>query len=79
MDSQCQQAVSHYTHTYQLLYERTPRDIHFLGDDWVSINGAQMHISELEFLTQQLRLEYDKLLRSQRRTLVQRLLTWFKQ
>ena len=47
-----------------------------LDNGWVSVNGARMRATELEFLTQQLRIEYNQHL-DQRRSMVKRLIGWF--
>ena len=71
-----QQALNHYVQAYQQLYKKTPRDLRMLGNDWVSINGARMRTTELEFLTQQLQLEFSQQVVS-RRSVVSRLIGWF--
>lgn len=78
MDIQSQQILAHYTWAYQQLYKRTPKDLCLLGEGWVSINGARMRVNELAFLTQQLELEYNQEM-VERRSIVNRLLRWFKQ
>lgn len=78
MDIQSQQILAHYTRAYQQLYKRTPKDLRLLGEGWVSINGARMRVTELAFLTQQLELEYNQEI-VERRSIVNRLLRWFKQ
>ena len=71
-----QQALNHYSQAYQQLYKKTPKDLRMLGNGWVSINGARMRTTELEFLTQQLQLEYSQTVVS-RRSVVSRLIGWF--
>ena len=73
---QSQQALNHYAQAYQQLYKKTPKDLRMLGNGWVSINGARMRTTELEFLTQQLQSEYSQQLVS-RRNVVSRLIGWF--
>jgi hypothetical protein len=79
MDTHSERAVTQYAYAYQQLYKRTPSDIRFLDNGWVSINGAKMHVTELEFLTQQLQQEYNQTIKQQRRSIVERLMTFFKQ
>lgn len=79
MDVQSQKIVHHYTEAYQLLYKRSPKDMRMLGNGWVSVNGAKMRLTELEYLTRQLQLEYNQILLAEKRSIVKRLLTWFKQ
>ena len=79
MDMQSEKILSHYTQAYQLLYKRSPKDVRILGNGWVSVNGAKMRLTEVEFLTTQLQLEYNQLVLAERRGIVKRLLNWFKQ
>jgi hypothetical protein len=70
--------IAHYSEAYQKLYNRSPRDIQNLDNGWVIVNGARMKISELEYLTGQLQQEINQDL-LKRRSVVTRLLRWFKQ
>jgi hypothetical protein len=81
MDAYSQQIIDHYAQAYQQLYKRSPRELRMIGNGWVNVNGAKMRISELEFLTRQLQKEYYSLPDNtiQRRSIVNRLLNWFKQ
>jgi hypothetical protein len=80
MDIQSEKVISHYAEAYQQLYKRTPKDVRILGNGWVSVNGAKMRVSELEYLTIQLQQEYNQgQTLEQRRSIVNRLLKWFKQ
>jgi hypothetical protein len=80
MDAQSEKVISHYAEAYQQLYKRTPKDVRILGNGWVSVNGAKMRVSELEYLTIQLKQEYSQgQIIEQRRNIVNRLLKWFKQ
>ena len=78
MQMTAEQAMSHYSQAYQNLYNRTPKDLRALDQEWVIVNGARMRVSELEYLTNQLRQEYDQGA-AQRKGVVLRLLKWFKQ
>lgn len=78
MDAQSEKVMSHYAQAYQQLYKRSPKDLRILGNGWVSVNGAKMRVTEMEYLTIQLRQEYDQSL-AQRKNIVTRLLKWFKQ
>jgi hypothetical protein len=73
-----EQAMYQYSEAYQRLYKRTPRDIRALDHEWVVVNGARMRAMELEYLTQQLEREYMQSV-NQKRSLVNRLLNFFKQ
>jgi hypothetical protein len=79
MDVHSEKILTHYTQAYQMLYKRSPKDVRMLGNGWVSVNGAKMRLTELEFLTNQLQLEYNQLVIAEKRGIVKRLLNWFKQ
>ncbi|PJF29416.1 MAG: hypothetical protein CUN52_08510 [Phototrophicales bacterium] len=68
--------VSSYTEAYQRLYNRKPKDLEMDGD-WVTVNGAKMKLADLQYLTEQLREEYDKGI-GEKKNVVNRLLKWFK-
>lgn len=72
-----EEIVHHYTKAYQKLYNRTPRELEVLDDDWVIVNGARMRVSELAYLTRQLQQEYAQGL-EERRSVLKRLVNWFK-
>jgi hypothetical protein len=76
MDSE--KAMRFYSDAYQKLYNRRPKDLRVLENGWVIVNGARMQVSELEHLTLQLQREYTQST-EQRRSVVVRLLKWFKQ
>ncbi len=66
-----------YVEAYQKLYNRIPKDLRALDEEWVIVNGARMRVSELEYLTRQLQQEYDQSI-DQRRSVVNRLVKWLK-
>ena len=66
-----------YAEAYQKLYNRRPRDLRAVDDDWVIVNGARMRLTELEHLTNQLQMEYKQTV-DNRRNVVSRLIKWFK-
>ncbi|MGJ3238187.1 MAG: hypothetical protein ACFE0Q_05725 [Anaerolineae bacterium] len=66
-----------YAEAYEKLYNRRPRDLRAVDDDWVIVNGARMRLAELEHLTRQLQLEYQQTLNN-KRNLVSKLIKWFK-
>ena len=78
MNATSEKAMIHYAQAYQRLYKRLPKDLRALDNNWVVVNGARMRVNELEYLTRQLQQEYDQSL-AQRRSMVNRLLKWFKQ
>ena len=71
-----EKAMARYLDMYQKLYHRSPRELRDLGNDWVLVNGARMSVDQLESLTGELALEYERYLKT-RRSAVQRLLNWF--
>lgn len=72
-----EQAMLGYAEAYRKLYNRPPKDLRALDQQWVIVNGARMHVNELEYLTRQLQQEY-KQGQAHKKTLVTRLLNWFK-
>lgn len=66
-----------YAEAYEKLYNRRPRDLRALDDNWVIVNGARMRLTELDHLTKQLQMEYKQSL-SNRRNMVSKLIKWFK-
>jgi len=71
------QVMNTYSEAYQNLYQRTPKTLQVLSDDWILVNDAKMRVSELEYLTTQLQLEYNQAKRNQR-SIVRRLIAWFR-
>lgn len=78
MDLSSEKALMRYSEAYQRLYNRKPKDLRTLEQGWVIVNGARMRVTELEYLTAQLQTEYRQGL-EQRRSIVHRLLKFFKQ
>lgn len=66
-----------YAEAYQKLYNRRPRDLRAVDDNWVIVNGARMRLVELEHLTKQLQIEYKQSLNN-RRNMLDKLIKWFK-
>lgn len=66
-----------YADAYEKLYNRRPRDLRAVDDNWVIVNGARMRTMELEHLTKQLQLEHKQTL-ANRRNMVSKLIKWFK-
>jgi hypothetical protein len=77
MELQADQILSHYVDAYQKLYNRMPKDVHAVDDEWVVVNGARMRVTELDYLTKQLQQEYTQGL-EQKRNIVVKLMKWFK-
>jgi hypothetical protein len=79
MENSPEKVMLLYSEAYQKLYNRRPRDLRALDGGWVIVNGARMRVSELEHLTLQLQREYNQGAVEQRRSVVMKLLKWFKQ
>ena len=73
-----ERALIGYAEEYRKLYNRQPRDLRAVDNDWVIVNGARMRVNELEYLTRQLQQEYTQGL-EKKKSMVLRLLNWFKQ
>lgn len=78
MQMTSEQALSFYANAYQKLYKRIPRELRAVDHEWVIVNGARMRVDELEYITQQLEVEYNQTM-AQKKNLVKRLLNFFKQ
>lgn len=72
-----EEVVHYYAKAYQKLYNRIPRDLEVVDNDWVIVNGARMRVTELEYLTRQLQQEYARGI-EERRSVLKRLVNWFK-
>ncbi len=77
MVANSEEVMQKYAKAYQKLYNRMPKDLHALDNSWVVVNGARMNLLELEYLTQQLKLEYRQGI-AERRSVVSRLISWLK-
>ena len=71
-----EQALQGYAAVYHKLYQRVPRDLRIINTEWVIVNGARMHVSELISVTTQLYAEY-KRGQDKKKTLVGRLIGFF--
>lgn len=76
MSHEPQQIIHQYTEIYHQLYQRMPSGLKQVDQDWVIVNGAQIHLSQLQILTQQLHEEHQRKL-SEKRSLIGRLVKWF--
>jgi hypothetical protein len=72
-----ERVMARYLHVYQSLYQRSPKELRDLGNNWVLVNGARMSVEELENLANELNSEYQQSL-ANKRSVVKRLLNWFK-
>lgn len=71
-----EKAMAQYLQVYLSLYQRKPKDLRDLGNNWVLVNGARMSVEELENLTSELNREYQQVLVN-KRGVVKKLLNWF--
>ncbi len=72
-----EKVMTHYAEAYQKLYNRIPKDLRVIDQEWVIVNGARMRVAELEYLTRQLQQEYSQGL-AQKRSVINRLVKWLK-
>jgi hypothetical protein len=75
-DLRVEKAMARYQTVYVSLYQRRPRVLRDLGNNWVLVNGARMNVEELENLADQLQKEYQQALVN-KRNIVKKLLKWF--
>ena len=75
-DLRVEKAMARYQNVYLSLYQRTPRELRDLGNNWVLVNGARMNVEELENLANELQKEYQQVLVN-KRNIVKKLLNWF--
>ncbi len=71
-----EKAMARYLEVYLALYQREPKELRDLGDNWVLVNGARMSVEELENLADELNREYQQVL-ANKRSIVKKLLGWF--
>lgn len=71
-----EKAMARYMEVYLALYQRAPRELRDLGNNWILVNGARMNVEELENLTSELNREYQQVI-TNKQNIVRRLLTWF--
>lgn len=69
--------IASYVEAYERLYERQPKQLDVLDSEWVIVNGARIHISDLAYLTTKLNQEYQQTV-TQKRGVVLRLISWLK-
>ena len=77
MRTRLQTAIHNYLEVYSKLYQRTPTDLQILDRNWVIVNGMRLQVDDLEHVTRFMQMEYDQS-RSQKRSVVLRLLAWLK-
>jgi hypothetical protein len=75
-DSRVEKVMARYQNVYLSLYQRIPRELRDLGNNWVLVNGARMSVDELENLANELQKEYQQVL-ANKRNIVKKLLNWF--
>ena len=78
MQITAEQALRGYASAYQKVYKHMPKDLRALDGNWVVVNGARIQANELQYLTARLEQEYAQL-QEQKRSLINRMIKWFKQ
>lgn len=78
MPSKMQRVVTKYLQLYKQLYNREPKDIRVIDEEFVIVNDTQIRLADLEMLTQQLEQEYQSI-QNKHRSVVKRLINWFRQ
>ena len=73
-----ERALLLYADAHRKLYKRLPRELRAIDHDWVIVNGARVQASELQYLTAHL-LQAHNRHNVQKRSIVTRLIDWFKQ
>ena len=73
-----ERALIGYADAYHKLYQRMPKDLRAVDESWVIVNGARIHAAELEQMTLLMQAEYDQT-QIHKRSVVNRLIHWFKQ
>ncbi len=77
MQINSEQALVGYADVYVKLYNRLPNELRTLDENWVVVNGARIHATELATLTESLEEEYAVVL-EHKRNIILRLIAWFK-
>ena len=77
IETQTSKVVDNYIDAYLKLYQRETRAVEILDADWIVVNGAKMRVTDLAYLTTRLQQEYHQSTAG-RRSVVQRLISWFK-
>ena len=73
-----ERALLLYADAHKKFYKRLPRELRAIDHNWVIINGARVQASELQYLTAHLLQAYNRN-HVQKRSIVSRLINWFKQ
>lgn len=73
-----ERALLLYADAYKKLYKRLPRELRAIDHNWIIVNGSRVEASELQHLTAHLLQAYNRH-NVQKRSLVTRLINWFRQ
>lgn len=69
--------IERYIELYRKLYNREPKGLRQINNDFVIINEMQLRMQDLELLTRQLEKEY-KAQQEKKRSTILRLVGWFR-
>lgn len=78
MQNDIQRVASRYLDLYRKVYNREPKDLRVLDNNFVVVNHVQLRLTDLETLCEQLEEEYRSLKRQKRNTIT-RLMQWLRQ
>lgn len=68
--------MARYLNLYLSMYQRNPKELRDLGNNWVLVNGARMRVEELEGLAEELNREYQQVV-ANKRSILKKLVNWF--
>ncbi|MEL6151076.1 MAG: hypothetical protein AAFU54_17385 [Chloroflexota bacterium] len=77
MSSRTQTTVIRYNQLYKQLYNRDPRGLRVLSNEFVQVNDTKIHIKDLERLNAQLEEEVNAR-QQQKRSTIMRLIGWLR-
>jgi CO dehydrogenase/acetyl-CoA synthase alpha subunit len=69
--------IERYSELYQKLYQRDPKGLRQISQDFVVVNEMQIRIQDLELLTRQLEKEY-RAEQQKKRNNILKLVNWFR-
>jgi len=69
--------IERYIELYRKLYNREPKGLRQISNDFVVVNEMQLRMKDLELLTRQLEKEY-KAQQEKKRSTILRLVGWFR-
>ena len=73
-----EQIITQYQAVYYKLYNRNPKGLYPLDDEFVFVNDTRIHVNDLAQLVDQLEAEYRLTVKPRRNSLL-RLVDWIRQ